>query len=58
MAESARREAPESGSERRRYHRLTALGQQVLAAECRGLDALLRSPAVRTIVHGLPGWAT
>lgn len=55
VAESDRRDAPELGDERRRYYRLTALGRQVLAAELRRLHALMKSPAVRTIVHG---WAT
>ena len=55
VAESGRRAAPELGDERRRYYRLTALGERVLAAELRRLQALMRSPAVRTIVHG---WAT
>ena len=55
VAESERRTAPESGDERRRYYRLTSLGARVLALELRRLQALLKSPAVRTIVQG---WTT
>ena len=33
VAESERRDAPDPGDERRRYHRLTALGDRVLSAE-------------------------
>ena len=55
VAESDRRAAPGADGERRRYYRITALGQRVLAAELRRLQALMRTPAVRTIVQG---WAT
>ena len=55
VAESARRDVAEAGSERRRYYRITALGQRVLAAELRRLRALLASPAARTVERG---WAT
>ena len=55
VAESERRDAPDLGDERRRYYRLTALGERVLSAELRRLQALLRSSTVRTIVRG---WAT
>ena len=55
VAESARRPAPESSEERRRYYRLTALGERVLTAELRRLQVLMKSPAVRTIVQG---WAS
>ena len=55
VAESARRAAPDAGDERRRYYRLTALGRRVLAAELQRLQALVSSPAIRTIVQG---WAT
>lgn len=61
VAEAARREEAgtgESGGERRRYYALTPLGRQVLTAELRRLETLVRSPAVRTIVRGMPGWAT
>jgi DNA-binding PadR family transcriptional regulator len=55
VAESDRRAAPGTGGERRRYYRLTALGRNVLTAELRRLQTLMKSPAVRTIVRG---WAT
>lgn len=55
IAESERRHAPELGEERRRYYRLTALGERVLAEEVRRLQALIRSPAVRALVRE---WAT
>ena len=55
VAESSRRAAPDLGEERRRYYRLTALGQRVLAAEVRRLQALVSSPAVRALAAG---WAT
>jgi DNA-binding PadR family transcriptional regulator len=55
VAESDRRTAPDAGNERRRYYRLTALGGRVLAAELRRLQALVASPAARSIVRG---WAT
>ena len=55
VAESSRRAAPDLGEERRRYYRLTALGQRVLAAEVRRLQALVASPAVRALAAG---WAT
>jgi len=53
VAESARRAAVDSNNERRRYYRITAVGQRVLAAELRRLEELVRSPAVRTLVRGL-----
>ena len=55
VAESSRRAAPDLGDERRRYYRLTALGQRVVAAEVRRLQALVASPAVRALAAG---WAT
>ena len=59
VGESARRagEAAAPAAERRRYYALTPLGRQVLTAELRRLEVLVRSPAVRTIVGGVPGWA-
>ena len=53
VAESAKRPASDADNERRRYYRITALGQRVLAAELRRLEALVRSPAVRTLIRGL-----
>ena len=55
VAEAERRAAPGAGNERRRYYRLTTLGRRVLAADLCRLQALVTSPAVRTIVQG---WAT
>jgi len=55
VAESGRRAAADLGEERRRYYRLTALGQRVLAAEVVRLRALVSSPAVRALAAG---WAT
>jgi DNA-binding PadR family transcriptional regulator len=49
VAESTRRPAPDLADERRRYFRITALGEQVAAAEVRRLRALVRSPAVRAL---------
>ena len=51
VAESARRAAADADNERRRYYRITALGQRVLAAELRRLDALVKSAAVRSLVR-------
>lgn len=53
VAESARRPATDSDNERRRYYRITALGQRVLAGELRRLDALVKSPAARTLTRGM-----
>lgn len=47
IAESGRRPAPELDDERRRYYRITALGNHVAAAEARRLKALLATPALR-----------
>ena len=60
VAESARRDAPDlpDGDEhkqRRRYYRITALGQRVVAAELRRLELLVRSQAARALVQK---WAT
>ena len=55
VAEAARRPAADLGDERRRYYRLTALGERVLAAELRRLRALVASPAARALVRR---WAT
>jgi DNA-binding PadR family transcriptional regulator len=51
IAESERRAAADLGGERRRYYRLTALGDRVLAAELRRLQALVASPSVRTLLR-------
>ena len=52
VAEASRRAAPDLGEERRRYYRITALGERVLAGEVRRLQALVRSPAVRALAQG------
>jgi DNA-binding PadR family transcriptional regulator len=41
IAESGQRPAPEMDDARRRYYRLTALGRQVLEAECDRLEELV-----------------
>jgi DNA-binding PadR family transcriptional regulator len=55
VAESDRRVVAESGDERRRYYRLTALGGRVLSAEIRRLQTLVTSPSARALVRR---WAT
>jgi DNA-binding PadR family transcriptional regulator len=55
VAESERRAASDASEERRRYYRITALGERVLAEEVRRLQALVGSPAVRALARG---WAT
>ena len=55
VGESARREVGDADEQRRRYYRITALGQRVLAAELRRLDQLVRSRAARALVQR---WAT
>jgi DNA-binding PadR family transcriptional regulator len=52
IAESGRR-AKDAGEERRRYYRITPLGERVLAAEVKRLQVLMKSPAVRDVVRGL-----
>ena len=55
VAESERRPAAESADERRRYYRITAFGERVLAAELRRLRALVALPVARALVRR---WAT
>jgi len=55
IAEAERRRAADVDHERRRYYRITALGKRVLAGDLRRLHALVKSPAVRTIMRE---WAT
>ena len=52
IAESGRR-PKDAGEERRRYYRITPLGERVLAAEVQRLQVLMKSPAVRDVVRGL-----
>ena len=56
IAESEQRRHPNvPGAERRRYYKLTALGERVLSEELRRLQALLRTPTVRAIARGWAG---
>jgi len=55
IAEAERRRAADVDHERRRYYRITTLGKRVLAGDLRRLHALVKSPAVRTIMRE---WAT
>lgn len=43
VAETGRRPAPESGDERRRYYRITALGRRRAADETARMDELVRA---------------
>ena len=52
--ETDRRPAPESDDERRRYYRLTAAGQRVLAAEMLRLRALVRVAEARRLIPPEP----
>jgi DNA-binding PadR family transcriptional regulator len=47
IEESDERPAPEMDDARRRYYRLTALGRQVLDAECERLQELVRTIHVK-----------
>jgi DNA-binding PadR family transcriptional regulator len=49
VAESAARQAPDLGEERRRYYRITPLGGRVVAQEVRRLQALVNLPSVRAL---------
>ena len=51
VAESSRRATSDVEDERRRYYRLTPLGGRVVAAEIARLQALVSSPAVRSLVR-------
>ncbi len=50
IEESDERPAPELDDARRRYYRLTALGRQVLDAECERLQELVRIIRVKQIM--------
>lgn len=52
LAEAGHRPAADLGQERRRYYRITRLGQDVAAAEVRRLRSLLSSPAVARLERG------
>jgi len=49
IVESSERPAPEMDDARRRYYRLTALGRNVLTAECERLQELVRSIHLKQI---------
>jgi DNA-binding PadR family transcriptional regulator len=51
VAESQTREVGDLSNERRRYYRITALGQRVVAQEVQRLQALVNSPSVRALVR-------
>jgi DNA-binding PadR family transcriptional regulator len=55
VAESDRRPARDLEDARRRYYRLTTLGERVVAAELQRLQALVRSAAGRAVTRR---WAT
>src|SRR5688572_5288449 len=50
LEESDERPAPDQDDERRRYYRLTTLGQKVTAAEARRLANLVRSARARKVL--------
>jgi DNA-binding PadR family transcriptional regulator len=52
VEESDERPAPDLDDERRRYYRLTPLGQKVAAAEARRLAALLRAARAKKVLKG------
>lgn len=56
IEESTRRPAPQDDDERRRYYRLTKLGKQVLSAETRRLEELVRAAHGKSALS--PGRAT
>ena len=51
LEESDERPAPDQDDERRRYYRLTPLGQRVTAAEARRLANLVRSARARKVLR-------
>jgi DNA-binding PadR family transcriptional regulator len=53
VEESDERPAPELDDERRRYYRLTNVGQRTASAELQRMAAILKSPAARRLIHGL-----
>ena len=52
VEESDERPAPDLDDERRRYYRLTPLGQKVVAAEARRLATLLRAARAKKVLKG------
>ncbi|HLY30557.1 MAG TPA: PadR family transcriptional regulator, partial [Ktedonobacterales bacterium] len=57
IVESQRQTQPASGEERRRFYRLTALGRQVLQAEARRLEQLVRLSQGKQVLPGIEGGA-
>lgn len=55
IAETERRRASDLADERRRYYRLTALGEKVLVEELRRLEVFVKSPAVRAVARAWAG---
>jgi len=53
VIDAGHRPARDLENERRRYYKITALGQRVLAAELQRLRALVNSPAVRALTRGV-----
>lgn len=51
LAESERREAPDTPGERRRYYRLTPLGGRVLAAELDRIRVLVNARGTRDLAR-------
>jgi DNA-binding PadR family transcriptional regulator len=52
VEESDERPAPDLDDERRRYYRLTPLGQKVASAEARRLAGLLRAARAKKVLKG------
>ena len=53
VQEAGRRRSADTGDERRRYFRITALGRRVLAAEAQRLRDLVEAAAARDLIPGL-----
>jgi len=53
IGDSARREAPEAGDERRHYYEITPLGLQVARAEARRLAALTRAAVASGLIEAV-----
>jgi len=55
ITETEKRPAPELDDQRRRYYRLTDLGQRLLQADARRLVRLADSVRIRTLAESEPG---
>ena len=53
IGDSARREVPEAGEERRHYYQITPLGLQVARAEARRLAALMRAATASGLIEAV-----